>query len=393
MKICDVTQFYSPRSGGVKRYLHEKIAYVQRHSPGDEHVLIVPGPRSEMLESERARIYTIAAPMVSRATQYRALLNLRSVEEIIEREQPEIIENADPYQLGWGISRIAKRRRTPAVAFYHSDFAEAYLRPITTALGERFTATGMRAAASYTRALYNRFEATFVASEPLAVHLRAIGVQDVHVSPLGVDTDIFNPAPYDAAATRAAHNIPADRTVLLYVGRLAPEKNTRTLFEAFALLTARDAGAFHLIVVGDGQQREQLRELEATTGAVTWLPYCAGSAELAQLYRLADLFVHPGTQETFGLAALESQACGTPVVGIRGSAMDRIILHDQEAWATEAIPAALAAAIERITRTDFAALGASAAVAVAERYAWPRVFDGLFRVYREVCRGYRATGG
>jgi hypothetical protein len=73
--------------------------------------------------------------------------------------------------------------------------------------------------------------------------------------------------------------------------------------------------------------------------------------------------------------------------------MDRIILHDQEAWATEKSPAALAAAIERITRRGFAALGASAAGAVAEQYAWPQVFERLFRVYRTVCREYKAAGG
>ena len=59
---------------------------------------------------------------------------------------------------------------------------------------------------------------------------------------------------------------------------------------------------------------------------VTWMRYCTDSFDLARYYRAADLFVHPGTQETFGLVALESQACGTPVVGIRGSYMDRIIL-------------------------------------------------------------------
>ncbi|MDQ6654577.1 MAG: glycosyltransferase family 1 protein, partial [Verrucomicrobiota bacterium] len=68
MKVCDLTQFYSPRSGGVKRYLHEKIAYLQQHSPGDEHVLIVPAARTKMTQADRSRVYSIAAPLVSRST-------------------------------------------------------------------------------------------------------------------------------------------------------------------------------------------------------------------------------------------------------------------------------------------------------------------------------------
>src|SRR5690606_30633706 len=109
--------------------------------------------------------------------------------------------------------------------------------------------------------------------------------------------------------------------------------------------------------VGDGLQRPDLEELRAEAGdAITWLPYCSDSQRLAQLYRAADLFVHPGVQETFGLVALEAQACGTPVIGIRGSYMDRIILHDQAFWADENSPEALADAIREMSGEDLPAI-------------------------------------
>ena len=82
MKICDVTQFYSPLSGGVKRYLHEKIDYIDKHASHDEHVLIVPGAKTKLNANGRSRVYTIRSPVVSRAAQYRVLLNLRAVERI-----------------------------------------------------------------------------------------------------------------------------------------------------------------------------------------------------------------------------------------------------------------------------------------------------------------------
>jgi alpha-1,6-mannosyltransferase len=389
LKICDVTQFYSPRSGGVKRYLHEKIAYLQAHAPDDEHLLIVPGAGNETHDRERSRVCAIASPLVSRTTQYRALLNLRAVEEIIEREQPDLIESADPYQLGWAAAAIARRRRIPAVAYYHSDFAEAYLRPATHRLAKRVEDRLMNAARVYTAALYNRFDATLVPSPELQAKLTAAGVQRVRVGELGVSTAVFTAEPDDRAATRAAHKISADRTLLLYVGRLANEKNTETLCAAFSLVAQRHAGAYHLLVIGDGQQRSAVTELAYVTGAVTWLPHCSDAAELAALYRAADLFVHPGVQETFGLVALESQACGTAVVGIRGSAMDRIILHDQDAWARENSAAALADAIERARASDVRRAGASAARIVAQRYDWAQVFDRLFCFYRELCAQYR----
>jgi alpha-1,6-mannosyltransferase len=101
------------------------------------------------------------------------------------------------------------------------------------------------------------------------------------------------------------------------------------------------------------------------------------------------VFVHPGIQETFGLVALESQACGTPVVGIRGSFMDRIIFHERDSWARENRPEALAEAIEEFSGKNLKSLGAVAAKAAAERYSWPRVFEGLLCIYREVCANYR----
>jgi alpha-1,6-mannosyltransferase len=91
-------------------------------------------------------------------------------------------------------------------------------------------------------------------------------------------------------------------------------------------------------------------------------------------------------QETFGLVALESQASGTPVVGIRGSYMDRIIFTDQEHWAAENSPHALAEAIRVMASRDLAADGAAAAARVKQSYSWNQVFERLFAIYAEVAR-------
>ena len=122
---------------------------------------------------------------------------------------------------------------------------------------------------------------------------------------------------------------------------------------------------------------------------VTWIQYCTDSAELARFYRAADLFVHPGVQETFGLVALESQACGTPVVGIRGSYMDRIFFTNRNRGRRENAPEALADAIEQLSAKKLRCLGETAARTAQKRYSWPRVFDELFCIYREVCANYR----
>jgi alpha-1,6-mannosyltransferase len=301
--------------------------------------------------------------------------------EIIGRERPDIIESSDPYQVGWKAVSLGRSLRIPVVGFYHSHFPEAYLRgPARLLLG---------VAQKYVRKLYNRCEATLVPSEPLARVLGNWGVRNVRIVNLGVNTESFSPALADAAETRRSLGIDPERKLLLYVGRLAQEKNTETLFASFAMLAKRRPHEFQILIIGDGPQREQLRQLQTQTGQVNWVQYCTDSLELARFYRAADLFVHPGVQETFGLVALESQACGTPVVGIRGSNMDRIIFHEQESWAQENSPEALADAIEEFCRKDLNELGATAARVAAERYSWARVFEGLLCIYREVCAHYR----
>ena len=395
LKICDLTQFYSALSGGVKRYVHEKIAYIDKHSAGDEHVLVVPGSKTEVTTNARSRIYSIRSPLLSRTSRYRALLDLRAIEEILGREHPDIIESSDPYQIGWKAIAVGRSLKVPVVGFYHSHFPEAYLRGGARFLGRRGMQRAMKLTRAYVRRLYNRFEATLVPSEKLAGVLSEWGVRNVRTVRLGVNTDIFKPLPDDGKTTRDSLCIARQQKLLLYVGRLAAEKNTQTLFRAFELLQRRRPGKFHLLIIGDGPQRRGLDQLHFRKHGkdLSWIQYCTDSADLARYYRAADLFVHPGVQEVFGLVALESQACGTPVIGIRGSYMDGNICHDQEFWALENSAEGMAEAIEGASAKKLSTLGQSAARAVKSRYSWSRVFEELFCIYCETCANYRRLNG
>ena len=380
----------------MKRYLQEKIAYLQLHTGEDEHLLIIPGERDERLKNGRAVVYTIQSPLISTTSRYRALWRLGAVERILELERPDIIESGDPYQMAWKAIASGRGLGIPVVGFYHSHFPEAYLRSVAKFFGQLATEFTMDAARRYVTHLYNQFERTLVPSPALGSLLQDWGVENTVNIDLGVNTQIFKPEPDDATMTRAEFGVLEGAILLLYVGRLAHEKNTRTLFEAFRVLSDQHPGQFHLLITGDGQQRGELEALrrdflQSSVGPskVTWLPYCPDSEKLARLYRAADLFVHPGVQETFGLVALESQACGTPVIGIRGSYMDRIIHSDQAFWAVENSVQALAQAIVNASGQDLKEVGARASVHVARHYSWNQVFDRLFAIYREVAH----TGG
>ncbi|MEP6672406.1 MAG: glycosyltransferase [Chthoniobacter sp.] len=388
MKICDITQFYSPVSGGVKRYVSEKVRHIRERTAGDEHILIIPGERDAVITEDRARVYTIKSPLISRTSRYRVLLRLEAVESILMRERPDIIESGDPYQVAWKAVHSGTALRIPVVGFYHSHFPEAYVRTARKYCGPLVTEMFMDFSRRYIRSLYNRFARTLVPSPALGDLLTSWGVRNIAHIDLGVDTAIFHPQPAPGEDVHAEFAIPRDCTLLLYVGRLAQEKNTQTLFAAFRDLTRRHPRRFHLFVVGDGLQRRELLDLQRATGAVTWLDYCAEAPRLAALYRAADLFVHPGVQETFGLVTLEAQACGTPVIGIHGSYMDRIIHSSQALWARENSAGALAAAIEETSHEDLSKANARASQRVAAQYSWAQVFTRMFDLYREVIQDY-----
>lgn len=380
MIVCDVTQFYSPFGGGVRRYLTEKRRFVLEHTD-DVHVLVIPGERTEHRREGRLHTYTIQSPSISATSRYRALLNQDAVRRLLREIRPDVIESGDPYQVAWTTIHEARALGVPVVGFYHSHFPEAYLRTAARFGGPLVREAVLAFARRYVRRLYNEFDLTFVCARKLQEVLRSWGVQTVRPIKLGVDTQAFQPGPPDPAL-RARLGIPASAVLLLYVGRLAGEKNIQTLLAAFERLRRQSPIDYRLVCVGQGPWREALLETrERTGGAVVWIPHIADSRELARLYRTADLAVHPSVNETFGLVPLEAQACGLPVCGIRGSCLDDNILAGLESWADTNRPCHLASAIERMQRRDRRTLGLAAARAVRERYAWPVVLAQMWREY------------
>ena len=236
MKICDLTQFYSPVSGGVRRYVEQKVAFVRKARPDCQHILVVPGEATTCTGDDISRVYTIASPLISRTSRYRALLKLHLVEEVLEREKPDIIESGDPYQLAWKAIASGRGLDIPVVGFYHSHFPEAYIRSVAKYFGSIAIAIAEDASRRYVRTLYNSLERTFVPSPVLASLLREWGVERVVSIDLGEDAAVCCPNGGPCRVLRRELRIPDDRRLLLYVGRLASEKNVRTLLGAFEIL-------------------------------------------------------------------------------------------------------------------------------------------------------------
>lgn len=386
MKICDIAQFYSPLGGGVKRYLDEKVRHVRQH-PSLEHVLIRPAAEDRVERDGRTAVHCVASPPLPASASYRILLSKRRILEILERERPDVIEVDGPYRAAWIAVAGGRRLGVPVVGFYHSDFPRSLGRTL-----ERFTGRWVRRFCDplterYVVGLYNRMAVTVAPSPAVEQALAGCGVERTRTVPLGVDTERFRPRPRAAAALRRELGLEEGDVLLLWVGRLAREKNVAALLDTVALLRRErpDGRRYHLLLVGDGELRDLAEERAAAHPGVHLRPYCERAAELAACYSAADLLLHAGRFETFGLVSIEAQACGTRVLAVRGGGLESTLEGEERPVMSDGVaPRQLAAA----TLEALAAEGPGSREArrrrIVDRFHVGTTFARMIDLYGEV---------
>jgi alpha-1,6-mannosyltransferase len=316
LKICDITQFFTPTSGGVKRYLLSKADYILSCSE-HEQLLILPGPKDSKAVNGPLTTYTIRSPYIIGTQSYRLMLRMEKIRHILRQEKPDLVEVGDPYQVGWAAARLARELDLPVVAYYHSDYPRALGRTVQRFAGRWPAAVAEKCLKHYLIGLYNRMDATFVAQEQMIDILSACGIRSLYRVPIGIDTEVFSPQP-SRFQVRSQMGIDQDRFLILYVGRMSREKNIRLLLHLIESLSAQEPDKYHLLMVGEGHLDGIVNRASKRRTDVTWCRYCADSSRLAEFYSAADLFIHAGKVETYGLTVLEAQSCGTPVVALDG---------------------------------------------------------------------------
>lgn len=358
MHLVDTTLFYSPTSGGVKRYLTAKHAWLRDHSSW-EHTIVVPGATDQV---ERGGICTLAGYPLPGTFNYRLPANPRRWTQLLDSLEPGLIEAGDAFHPAWCAWQVARRRDIALVAFYHSNLPQIIGRRFGRALAEP-------AIRRYVRWLYERFDLVFAPSRIMCSYLQELGVWQAVHQPLGVDTEVFSPQ-RRAVPVRERLGLPADARVLVFPGRFAEEKNLPVLFKAFARL----GKPYHLLLIG-GQRTAR------PAANITMLPYRSDSVELAGWIASADALVHAGTKETFGLVILEAMACGRPVVAARAGAFPELIDDSVGLLAEPHNPQSMADAIAALYDRDLQQLGAAGRARVLRQFTWDRAFHTQMNSY------------
>jgi 1,2-diacylglycerol 3-alpha-glucosyltransferase len=309
VRILHVSDVYFPRINGVSTSIQTFRRELARL--GHESTLVAPAyPAPYEDDAGTVRVASRSVPLdpEDRAMRWGPL---RRLDRRLADERFDLVHVQTPFLAHYAGIRLARHRGIPVVATYHTLFEE-YLfhyvplvpRSVMRALARRIS-----------RGQCDALDAVIVPSTAMREALERYGVRTrIEIVPTGIP--LAEVSGGDGLRFRAAHGIAPSRPVLLYVGRVAFEKNIGFLLRALVLVRRQVPDAL-LVVCGEGPALVILARLARKLGlaeSVQFVGYLERTTHLLDCYRAADAFVFASRTETQGLVLLEAMALGVPVV-------------------------------------------------------------------------------
>jgi glycosyltransferase involved in cell wall biosynthesis len=409
IKTLHLTNAFNAHSGGISTFY---LAMLQTANQQKREMrLIVPASEDRVeLVGDYGKIYYVRGPKAPIGGDYRwlppttFLYPSTTIRSILRQERPDVIEISEKYSLVYlggtwriGLLRdldfrplilgLSCERMDENVAAYvgtsmlHRWFCRWYMRWIYFPFFDHHIAVSRHAAEELVASSYQH-----------AVE------RGIWIRPMGVDAARFSPSRRSAdirCYLLQQANAQPGAKLLLYAGRLAPEKNLPLLIEMMRCLADTDC---RLILVGDGVEREQLKRLAGAqaAGRVCFLGHIAERERLAEVYASCDLFVHPNPREPFGIAPLEAMAAGLPLVGANCGGITSYA-NQSNAWLAAPEPAAFASAVRQaLADDDERQARIRAGLETAAAHNWDRAAEAYFDLYDALhtqFQGRQALGG
>ncbi|MFQ6171921.1 glycosyltransferase family 4 protein [Oryzobacter sp. R7] len=378
MRVAIATESFLPTVNGVTTSVCRVVE--QLGELGHEVLVVCPRPAPHRHAGHRV----VTVPSVS-VRSFPTGLPTHEVRAVLDRFAPDVLHVASPFVLGARALRDAAHLGLPSVAVYQTDMP-AYLAQHAGPAGLRAANTAWR----WVRRVHGLAGRTLAPSSATLAELRAHGVPRTALWRRGVDATSFHPDRRTSAEVAALRRrlAPGGEVLVGYVGRLAPEKELGRLVEVAGQPGVR------LVVVGDGPARRQAEHVLGTAAAAgsrpmpVFLGHRSGT-DLADAYAALDVFVHPGTRETFGQTLQEAAASGLPVVApARGGPLDLVghdttgLLFDPDA------PGSLGRAVGRLVldATARSRMGEAGRALVGDR-SWASLTRELVGHYEDVRAG------
>ncbi len=379
LRVALVTETFAPEVNGVAMTLGRVVSGLLQR--GHEVQVVRPKQAREGSSAPREgldEVLSKGVPIPNYPDLHFGLPFGNRLLKLWQQRRPDIVHVATEGPLGWSAVTAARKLRLPVTSSFHTNFdnyAQHYGIGLIRAPIE-----------AYLRKLHNRTLATMVPTQTLMQQLQARGYRNLTLMSRGVAIEQFRPLAR-SDALRERWGAAPDDLVLLYVGRLAKEKNLGTVLTACAAVQARLPRA-RMVFVGDGPLRKALQE--ACPQAV----FCGvqGGEELAAHYASGDLFLFPSVTETYGNVVPEALASGLAVLSYAHAAAANLIrdghngalvtFGDEPGFVNAAV--ALASDPQKIQ-----ALRSQAAASVSH-LGWATVFDHFVLTLRTAIAGHNA---
>ncbi|MDP2248243.1 MAG: glycosyltransferase, partial [Nitrosomonadales bacterium] len=326
MKILFISDVYFPRVNGVSTSIRTFVGQLQEL--GHEVHLVAPDYGIDT--EDEAWIKRIPSRKIYFDPEDRLMKYGLAIDRLLElrREKYDLIHIHTPFVAHYLGQKLAHLLDVPCVETYHTffeDYLHHYLPWIPTSMARAI-------ARMVSRRQCNGVDAIVAPSKPMLDVLRQYGVKaKAEVIPTGLQVHSFAPA--DGNAFREKHGIPLDRPMILYVGRVAFEKNIGFLLRMAVELREMQPEVL-LVVAGEGPAENSLHQLSKELNLhpnIQFIGYMDRNTELNACYNAADVFVFSSKSETQGLVIIEAMAQGTPVVAIAELGTKSILIEGEGA--------------------------------------------------------------
>jgi phosphatidylinositol alpha 1,6-mannosyltransferase len=293
MKVAIVTESFLPSINGVTNSVLRVIDTLLQEG----HELLVIAPTSEGPSYRGVPVIKSPAVVLS---GFPVAIPTPLISAALDRFGPDVIHVAAPFWLGGEAIAYGHRRGIPTVAIYQTDVA-GYMKRY----GLDFATTIVDA---ITAGIHKLATLNLAPTQDGVDRLQSLGISRVAVWGRGVDLELFSPGRRTTSAVEELRRAwaPHGERIVGYVGRLAPEKQVGRLIELCGIPGSR------IVIVGDGPDRQELED-RFTGYPVIFTGRLSGD-DLANAYAAMDVFVHAGTEETFGQTIQEAHASGLPVI-------------------------------------------------------------------------------
>lgn len=362
MRVLISAESFFPRSNGVTNSVMRTARHMKRL--GHEVLILAQGVGPTNIDGQEV-VRVPALSLQKYATVDFPVVSQKKLTSLIQSFDPDVIHLASPFFLGHQVRKVGNELGIPVVSIYQTDvsgFASFYKLNILRTYGD-----------TKIRKIHSKSDLNLVPSSASENYLKSLGVENIKRWTRGVDTHAFHPN----WRSDELRKIWGGKTIIGYVGRLAPEKQV----EKLASLSDIEA---KLVIIGDGPSRN---ELEAVLPNAIFMGHLQGE-ELSRAMASFDVLVTTGENETFCQVVQEGMACGLPVIAPNVGGPVDLVTNDVDGYLVEpgnltSLRSAVDYLISNPVKRSFMGLTAYNKV---QHKTWDAICDELLDHYKSVIK-------